>query len=131
MQKLVAVGSLAIILSLTASLIPAYAQTTSSSRFNWLQFCRNPIVDAAVTEPCETLTTPDGYELTPAGRHVVGCFLGGALLYLADPSGQALLQAQAIAPTVGCQPVGSSLGTPSSGGSQNPLGNILNGLLGR
>ena len=91
------------------------------------------IVDTAVTEPCESLTSPDGYYLTPLGKQVVKCFLGGGLLLLADPTGQAFAQAQLIAPTFGCKPVGSSFGNPNIGGSNdnNPLNNLLNGLIGR
>jgi hypothetical protein len=47
----------------------------SSSGINWLQICRNPIVDTLVVEPCETLTSPDGYQLTDEGRKVLVCLL--------------------------------------------------------
>jgi hypothetical protein len=35
---------------------------------NWGEVCRNPIVDFVIKEPCYTLTTPDGYTLTPWGN---------------------------------------------------------------
>ena len=35
---------------------------------NWGSICRNPIVDSFITEPCYTLTTPDGYTVTPEGE---------------------------------------------------------------
>ena len=35
--------------------------------------CRNPIVDSLISEPCEILTTPDGYTLTSEGNRVLRC----------------------------------------------------------
>ena len=37
--------------------------STGEGRINWLEICRIPVVDALLSEPCETLTTPDGYTL--------------------------------------------------------------------
>jgi hypothetical protein len=73
---------------------------TSERRINWLEICRIPVVDALLSEPCETLTTPDGYTLTKEGERVVGCvvglFGGSAALMIADPSGSALGAAQQL-----------------------------------
>ncbi len=72
--------------------IPANHQ----SGINWLQLCRNPIVDMAIAEPCESLTTPDGYSLTPQGMRVVACFLGAGVLLVYYPTGVTLGEAQGI-----------------------------------
>src|SRR6185503_13609269 len=60
---------------------PIYAQQPQQG-VNWLEICRNPIIDAMITEPCETLTSPDGYTLTPQGEHALACIGGGALTLL-------------------------------------------------
>jgi hypothetical protein len=109
---------------LLVSINPIYAQS-SSSGINWGKLCRNSIIDAVVVEPCETLTTPDGYTLTPDGQRVVKCIAGGGLLLLADPTGQALAGAQALGPAVGCGSSSSSSSTPSSNSN-----NLLTGILG-
>jgi hypothetical protein len=36
-------------------------------------------VDERIIEPCETLTSPDGYTLTPEGQRVLKC-IGAVLL---------------------------------------------------
>src|SRR4051812_39322693 len=62
---------------------PIYAQSQQQGKgVNWLEICRNPLVDALITEPCETLTSPDGYTLTPQGEHVLSCIGGGTLSIL-------------------------------------------------
>jgi hypothetical protein len=83
--------------------------STGEGRINWLGICRIPVVDALLSEPCETLTTPDGYTLTKEGERVVGCivglFGGSAALMIADPSGSALGTAQqlGLSSAVGCK----------------------------
>jgi hypothetical protein len=111
---------------LLVSINPIYAQS-SSSGINWGKLCRNSIIDAVVVEPCETLTTPDGYTLTPDGQRVVKCIAGGGLLLLADPTGQALAGAQALGPAVGC---GSSSSSSSSSMPSSNNNNLLTGILG-
>jgi len=87
-------------------------------RINWLKLCENPLLDAAIAEPCQTLTSPDGYSLTSEGQRVLRCIAGGGLLLLVDHTGQALMQAQAFGPAVGC---GAGSGSPpgSNPSSQN------------
>jgi hypothetical protein len=60
---------------------PAWAQQQQQGT-NWLKECKNPIVDAKIKEPCEELTTPDGYTLTPLGEHVLACLRGNPLTLL-------------------------------------------------
>lgn len=91
-----AIFSLLAILSLVLVSNPVLGQTTSRP-FNWLQFCRSPMVDAVVIERCETLTTSNGYALTQEGQRVMGCFLGAGLLLAADPTGKALATATTLA----------------------------------
>lgn len=125
-QKTISVVLLVVTISLvfvTGININTVSAQSSAPRVNWGQLCRNPMVDAVVAEPCETLTTPDGYTLTPDGERVAKCIAGGGLLLLVDPSGQALAGAQTLGPAVGC---GASTGTTSSASSNN----LLSGLLG-
>lgn len=101
---------------------------------NWLQLCRNPLVDTVIVEPCETLTTPNGYGLTPVGERVVACVLGGGVLLAADQSRQALAAAQALANKAGfcgSGTVTSPSGSAPGDSSNDPLGNLLGNLLGR
>ena len=58
----------------TFNIFPVFAQQQG---VNWLEICKNPLVDAFITEPCENLTSPDGYTLTPLGERVLGCISGG------------------------------------------------------
>ena len=60
---------------------PAFAQQRQQG-INWLKECRDPVVDAMIKEPCEELTTPDGYTLTPLGEHVLACLKGDSLTLL-------------------------------------------------
>lgn len=53
-------------------------------RINWGEICRTPQIDALITEPCEYLITPDGYNLTPEGQRILGCVLAkgtGSILF--------------------------------------------------
>jgi len=50
--------------------------TPANGGINWLAICRIPVVDGLLGEPCETLTTADGYTLTAEGKRVVGCIVG-------------------------------------------------------
>ena len=104
----------------------------SSGRVNWLEICRNPLVDAVVVERCKTLTSPDGYTLTKEGQRVAACVIGGGLLAYVDPTGQALIQANSLASISGmCRSVAAPLTEGNSHSSQsNPLGNLLGGILG-
>jgi hypothetical protein len=70
------------------------------NQINWGAICRNPIVDSVITEPCHTLTTPDGYTLTPEGERVLRCLAGGALVGLLAP--ELLIQIKEIGPAVNC-----------------------------
>ena len=67
----------------------------SQQGINWGDICRNPVVDAIVSEPCSSLTTSSGYQLTAQGERVVACIAGGGVLMLADPTGQALVTLKA------------------------------------
>src|SRR6476660_7051187 len=88
---------------------PIYAQQQPGTGVNWLEICKNPLVDAFITEPCETLVSPDGYTLTPLGERVLGCITGGTLaLLVSQPELLALRDA------VGCGPNSSSSGSSSS-----------------
>jgi hypothetical protein len=112
-----------------------YAQTKQPG-INWLQLCRNPVVDTVIVEPCETLTTSGGYELTSEGQRVVGCILSAGVLLVADPTGVAFAKAQTLASTVGlCAGMTAPLTNPnnnpsSSSSTNNPLNNLIGGLLG-
>jgi hypothetical protein len=59
---------------------PAFAQQQKG--INWLKECKDPVVDAMIKEPCEELTTPDGYNLTSLGEHVLACLRGDSLTLL-------------------------------------------------
>jgi hypothetical protein len=50
------------------------------NRINWGAICRNPIVDSFISEPCETLTSPDGFTLNSRGQRVLVCLGVGGLL---------------------------------------------------
>ena len=90
---------------------PIYAQQQQQG-VNWLEICRNPMIDALITEPCESLTSPDGYTLTPQGEHALACIGGGALtLLISQPELLALRDA------VGC---GGNSGSNSSSSTTTP-----------
>lgn len=75
-------------------------QPTQHSGINWGAICR--ALQGHISEPCETLTTSDGYILTQEGKRVVACFLGGALLLAADKTGVAFEVAKQLASEVTC-----------------------------
>lgn len=81
---------------------PGFSQPDQTRRggIYWWGVCTNPIVDALITEPCSTLVTPDGYELTSEGQRVLFCVVGGGVLYLVDPA--AAETARQLGPLVGC-----------------------------
>lgn len=66
------------ILVIIASLHIAVAAQTSSY-INWSQICINQLVDNLVAEPCETLTSPNGTELTEPERKILVCLMLGGL----------------------------------------------------
>ena len=103
-----------IVFSITCTLnmfSPIYAQQQQQG-VNWLEICRNPMIDALITEPCESLTSPDGYTLTPQGEHALACIGGGALtLLISQPELLALRDA------VGC---GGNSGSNSSSSTTTP-----------
>jgi hypothetical protein len=114
------------ILSLIIASSQAYGQTTGPP-FNWLQFCRSPAVDLVVSEPCETLTSPDGYTLTQEGQRVMGCFLGAGLLLAADPTGKTLLTATTLAQSAH---LCGGVSAPSDTQKTDPLTNLKKNLFG-
>jgi hypothetical protein len=71
--------------------------TNTQSRINWGEVCRYPVVDERIIEPCETLTSPDGYTLTPEGQRVLKCIGGGALTTLLGRP-----DLLSLGPSVGC-----------------------------
>src|SRR5919107_3558687 len=81
-----------------SSPIFAQQQQQQGIRINWFDICKHPLVDSMITEPCETLTSPDGHTLTPTGEHVLGCIGGDTLAVL---TGQKELLA--LKGTVGCK----------------------------
>ena len=85
----------------TASVSSPSISPNQRSGINWLQVCRTPIVDMAIAEPCESLTTPGGYSLTPEGNRVLACVLGAGILLAYNPTGVTLGEAQAIAKKTG------------------------------
>ncbi len=74
-----------------------------SSRINWLDVCKNPSVDAVITEPCPTLTSPDGYTLTPQGQSTFQCIAWNGLLDSVDSSYTTTVAAQALGLPEGCK----------------------------
>jgi hypothetical protein len=42
--------------------------SSQQNRINWLELCTNPLVDHVISEPCYTLTTPDGYTFPESYR---------------------------------------------------------------
>jgi hypothetical protein len=81
---------------------PSTQQTPSQHKgVNWGAVCRS--LDSFISEPCETLTSSNGYVLTQEGKRVVACFLGGALLLMADKVVPGALQAaKELVPQVNC-----------------------------
>jgi hypothetical protein len=83
-----------------------------------------------ITEPCETLTTPDGYTLTADGQHVLECIGGETLATLTGHT--ELLALKSAVGWSGNSNSSSYSGTQSNrwGDTNNndPLGNIISGL---
>jgi hypothetical protein len=69
---------------------------------NWGEVCRHQLIDPFIREPCHTLTTRDGYTLTPEGIRVIRCIAAGLVLLIYDPSGKTLAAARALGPAVNC-----------------------------
>jgi hypothetical protein len=80
-KSIVMAFSIFSIIGLLIIFIPAFAQQQQQG-INWLKECKNPVIDAKIKEPCEELTTPDGYTLTPLGEHVLACLRGDPLTLL-------------------------------------------------
>lgn len=89
--------------------------------------CRNPIVDSFISEPCETLTSPDGFTLTSRGQRVLVCLgVGGIAAYL---DREILASIKSLGPAVGCGTgTGAQTGEPGPFGQGNPLDTMLGGL---
>ena len=102
------------------SLLEAYGlmPRRQQNRINWGAICRNPIVDSFISEPCGTLTSPDGFTLTSEGERVLRCIGGGAVVTLLAP--EVLASIRSLGPAVGC---GASPGGQTSG--SNPLLQII------
>ena len=107
------------------TIIPAHSQR---SDINWGEICRNPVVDMLISEPCSTLTTNGGYQLTAEGERVIGCIAGGGALMLVDPTGTTLAAAKALGGSnIKC---GGSSQQYSNNNNDDPIGNILSGIFG-
>lgn len=95
------------------------------NRINWGAICRNPIVDSFISEPCDSLTSPDGFTLTSRGHRVLACLGVGGIATILAP--EILASVRSLGPAVGC---GSNTGgEPSPLGQGNPLGTMLGGLI--
>jgi hypothetical protein len=93
----------------------------TNNGFNWLNFCKISIVDSFITEPCNTLTSPDGYTLTTEGQKVLGCIGGGTLAVLTGHS--ELVDLKSL---VGCGDNSNFFG--SSNNNIDLIGNIMSDL---
>jgi copper-binding protein NosD len=95
---------------------------TAQEDINWLELCRTPIIDSLITEPCETLITPDGQSPTTEGLRVLACV---AVDYSGVLSPE-LTFLRSLGPSLGCSPGVTSQITPFqspyTGGPQ--IGNI-------
>jgi hypothetical protein len=80
--------------------LPQEQLQPQQNRINWLEICMDPLVDYVITEPCSTLTTADGFTLTPEGQRVLSCLAVGALVGILDPA--LLIQIRELGPAVGC-----------------------------
>lgn len=89
--------SFIVVLTLSITLTPAFAQTRPV--INWLQICSHPLIDGLVVEPCESLASPDGYQLTEEGKRVLICLLGGSIAKLFRFSNEEI---SLFAPVAGC-----------------------------
>ncbi len=89
--------------------------TGSTRGINWGAICKS--FDNLIVEPCETLTTPDGYTLTSVGQRVFLVCIGGSGL------AAALGHSELIAP------LGSAARCGGSSSTDNGLGNLLQSLI--
>lgn len=104
----------------------------SSNSVNWLELCQSPLIDLLIAEPCETLSSHGGYQLTPEGQKVWGCILvkaGGALLGIGTTGD--LITGLAASVQAGnlmnCDST-ASINSPNDK-NQDALSNILNSLI--
>jgi hypothetical protein len=97
--------------------ISVLAQQVQEAQINWLEICENPLIDAIITEPCHTLTTPDGYFLTEEGDRVLGCLGGGTLAILAG-----VPELAAMGELVGC---GKGSSVPSDSNTSSVSSNSI------
>jgi hypothetical protein len=81
-----------------------------------LKICR--AFDLFIVEPCNTLTSHDGYTLTKQGNKVLACFAGGAV---GIASGRFDLLSLGL--SIGCG--------GSSGSSPTDVASVLAGILGK
>jgi hypothetical protein len=63
-----------------------------------------------IAEPCETLTSPDGYELTSEGNRVLYCILAGGVGKMVGLSDNDLKQ---LSPVVGGGPQAQTTSPPA------------------
>ena len=101
-----------------------YQVHPQQNRINWGAICRNPIVDSFISEPCETLTSSDGFTFTPRGQRVLACLGAGGVATLLAPD--VLASIKSLGPAVGCGP--DTGGESSPLGQGNPLDTMLGGL---
>ena len=104
------------------------------NRIDWGEICRTPQIDALITEPCEYLITPDGYNLTPEGQRILACTVAEGAGSILFPELSPLIKSMGIA--VGCDSETTGLGTsgpassfPSKGPptTQPACGNTVTG----
>ena len=110
MNNLVLVCSLALVCLSTSGVHSAIGQSTRSG-INWGELCRNTLVDPLIAEPCNSLTSPDGYQLTQQGNRVLYCILAGGIGKLVGLSDDDLKQ---LAPVAGCGPNPNSNEAPTA-----------------
>lgn len=77
--------------------------SANSKGINYLKLCK--AFDLFIAEPCNTLTSADGYQLTKEGNRVAACFAGGAIAIAAGR-----LDLLALGPALNCG--GSSDSSP-------------------
>ena len=104
------------IISFIYILSPIFAQQQQQqgAKINWFDICKHPLVDTMITEPCDTLTSPDGHTLTPKGEHVLGCIGGDTLAVL---TGQKELLA--LKGAVGCDDKNDNASSASTQSNQS------------
>src|SRR6476620_4036259 len=107
------------IISFIYILSPIFAQQQQQqqqqgAKINWFDICKHPLVDTMITEPCDTLTSPDGHTLTPKGEHILGCIGGDTLAVL---TGQKELLA--LKGAVGCDDKNDNASSASTQSNQS------------